>query len=319
MIVKNIQATITKKVKDWIDSIEDESLRTALTGNVIVTGGCIPSLLEDVEVNDYDVYFRTKEVTLKVANYYVDEFIKNPPKHSNNAIVGDITVKEDDDGRIKIHVQSNGVAGIDKEAYNKDESEDLPDELFLDQAQNENPISYIEKSMGVKTIEGDLLNIPEKKYVPLFISSNAITLSNKVQLVIRFYGEPEEIHLNYDFIHCTNYWVGGKLTLKKDALSSLMTKELRYTGSRYPLCSIIRTRKFIKRGFMCNAGQYLKMAMQLNDLDLKDVNVLEDQLCGVDVAYFQMLIEEMRQFGKNKGDENKIDTDYLMEVIDKMF
>ena len=61
-------------------------------------------------------------------------------------------------------------------------------------------------------------------------------------------------------------------------------------GSKYPLCSIIRTRKFIQRGYTINAGQYLKMAMQLNELDLKDVSVLQDQLIGVDSAYFDMVI-----------------------------
>ena len=41
------------------------------------------------------------------------------------------------------------------------------------------------------TAEGEALNL---------------TLSGAVQLIIRFYGPPEEIHANYDFIHCTCCW-----------------------------------------------------------------------------------------------------------------
>nr|MCU0343906.1 T9SS type A sorting domain-containing protein [Ignavibacterium sp.] len=46
----------------------------------------------------------------------------------------------------------------------------------------------------------------DKKYRPVFISENAITLSDKVQLVIRFYGTPAEIHDNYDYAHCMCYF-----------------------------------------------------------------------------------------------------------------
>ena len=34
--------------------------------------------------------------------------------------------------------------------------------------------------------------------------------------------------------------------------------------------------------------------MQLNELDLKDVSVLQDQLIGVDSAYFDMVIGAIR-------------------------
>ncbi len=96
-------------------------------------------------------------------------------------------------------------------------------------------------------------------------------------------------------------------------MEALLARELRYQGSLYPLCSIIRTRKFIKRGYTINAGQYLKMCMQLNELDLTDVDVLEDQLTGVDVAYFYQVIKYIR--------DNKIDitTAYIVEVINRIF
>ncbi len=150
----------------------------------------------------------------------------------------------------------------------------------------------------------------------MFLSSNAITLSGNVQIIIRFYGEPDAIHENYDFVHCTNYWCSwdNKLELRRDALEALLTKELRYVGSKYPLCSIIRTRKFINRGWRITAGQYLKMAMQLNQLDLCDIAVLEDQLIGVDVAYFIEVISKLKEH-----DSTRVDNAYLMQIIDRMF
>jgi len=158
------------------------------------------------------------------------------------------------------------------------------------------------------------------KFHVIFMSSNAITLSDQLQLVIRFFGEPDEIHDNYDFVHCMNYWKSwdGELVLSAGAMESLLTRELRYCGSKYPLCSIIRTRKFLKRGWSINAGQYLKMAMQLNELDLRDIKVLADQLVGVDATYFAQVINEAMKHMEDT-DLDRVDNLYVVEIIDKIF
>jgi len=159
-----------------------------------------------------------------------------------------------------------------------------------------------------------------KKYHPMAFTSNSITLTADIQLVTRFYGSIESIHSTYDFAHVRNYWSSDKrkVSLDTEALECLLTKELRYKGSLYPLCSIIRTRKFLKRGFTCNAAQYLKMAMQLNDLDLGDRDVLADQLTGVDIVYFNAFLNSISE--KTKTDPNfTITTQYVEEVIDKIF
>lgn len=332
MLVKNISGTIRKKINDWLSSVEDEKLRKDLKNNVIVTGGCIPSLLENNKVNDYDVYFRTKDITKRVAEYYVQKFKEKPLLKTDKDRLPDITVEESAEGRIKIKVASEGIAGIEpqedegEDVYNEEEEWDAVPST-LDQVQNEEPVDYVQKATGVQ--KKDISDEDKEeviRYRPIFLSSNAITLTNKVQLIVRFYGEPEEIHKNYDFVHCTNYWTSWKktrdssrLVLNKDALASIITKELRYVGSRYPLCSIIRTRKFIKRGYVINVGQYLKMVMQLQELDLFNISVLEDQLCGVDVAYFQHLIDDMKAYVKNSENPDRVDTLYLMETIDKVF
>lgn len=156
------------------------------------------------------------------------------------------------------------------------------------------------------------------KYRVLFVTSNAITLSDQIQIVLRFQGEPEEIHKNYDFVHCTSFFTSWnkELVLHPEALECILTKELRYIGSRYPVCSLIRLRKFITRGWTVNAGQIVKMAYQVSKLDLDDPTVLEDQLVGVDSAYFAQVIHQLRERSEPTG---KIDGTYLMTLIDKIF
>jgi hypothetical protein len=241
-------------------------------------------------VNDFDLYFRNRETALAVANHYVERF---------NAAGGhELKVDtRDESGRIRITVPSGrrgATAGV------------IQDSAAIEDVYVETE----EKALATEDKEG------EEKFRPVFLSTNAITLTGKVQLVLRFYGEPDEIHENYDFVHCTNYWSSwdDQLVLRTDALSSLLTKELRYVGSRYPVCSVIRLRKFIARQWTVNAGQILKMLMQINELDLTDPKVLEDQLTGVDSAYFIKVIEAVKE-----KDPEKINTAYLVEIIDRMF
>jgi len=283
MKAKTIKRVLNRVHKNFVDSIKDDEVKDLVRKNSIITGGSIVSMLLNEPVNDYDYYFTDKETTRKVAEYYVNEFKKY------NKL--DMEVKEEKD-RIKIYVASAGVAGETDEM-----EEDIPEELKED------------------------IEVSEKEeHDPVFLTTNAITLKGKIQIVIRFYGEPDEIHDNYDFVHATCYWrsENGHLSLPRKALEAILTKELKYAGSKYPLASIFRTKKFIERGWTVNAGQYLKMALQLNEMDLHDPKVLEEQLTGVDFAYFQMIIRDIKE--RQEKDENfKVDNNYLMEVINRVF
>jgi len=113
---KTIKSVIRNKINAWLDSIKDEPLRDACRKEAIVTGGCIASMLLGEDVNDFDVYFRTKETVLGVAKYYVKEFTDG--RAAQGGVPVDIYPEEvtDSDGkaRIRIVVKSAGVAGEDQ-------------------------------------------------------------------------------------------------------------------------------------------------------------------------------------------------------------
>lgn len=302
-----VQKILRQKFDAFAASIEDEGVRKLVEKNSIITGGSIVSLLLSETVKDYDLYFRNKETVIAVAKYYVDRFTGLNP---------DIEIKpvlkySENDSRVKIVVQSAGVtseAGDGGYQY----FEQFPDQVGQD---------YFDKVATVADEEdAEMLEKDMPKFRPVFMSANAITLSNKVQLVIRFYGDPEEIHKNYDYVHCCNYWVSdtNELTLNQAALESILSKTLFYQGSLYPVCSVIRMRKFLKQGWYINAGQILKMLFQVSELDLTDIATLEDQLTGVDAAYFHQVIEWCKK-KKSEEPEFKVTAPYLISIIDKIF
>lgn len=313
MKAKTINAILSKKFSEFAATIEDPTVRAYIENGTIITGGCIASMLLNEPVNDFDLYFITQSATAAVAQYYCDRF---KPK-SANGIVPALTVRIESD-RVRVVIQSAGIAsegGTEKPyEYFESSPEEKAAEYVSDVMTNPGEIedTYDDINERVQKTESD----GKPDFRPVFLSTNAITLSHRVQIVLRFFGEPDQIHENYDFVHCTNYWESSskKLTLRQPALEALLARELRYVGSKYPLCSIMRLRKFIKRGWTVNAGQILKMVMQLNALDLTNIEVLRDQLTGVDSAYFLEVITKL-----NDKDPEKVNAAYLVEIIDRMF
>lgn len=161
------------------------------------------------------------------------------------------------------------------------------------------------------------------KYRPVFLSSNAVTLTDGVQLIIRFTGAPEEIIKNFDFVHTTCTWQSGKnaegqagkLNTNVAAIRSMMSRKLKYVGSRYPLCSLVRTRKFVSRGWSAPASVFIKAMWQCRQLDWDNLATWEDQLTGMDAAYFSQILNIL---ARDKEAGKSVDGTYVVELIDRM-
>lgn len=305
MKIKTITKCIDKKIEEWLLSITDEYLKNEVRNDLIVTGGCIASMLLKEPVNDYDIYFKTKSTCKKIAQYYVTNICKVYKNNISDSIIEVVDSKnipkkdyaENTDDHCKWGFFRKGLEATDEDRV----------KIYIPH------IGYWRRSDDVKDEKQDELN-----YEPVYLSENAISLSKQIQLVICFYGDVKQIHTNYDFAHATNYfhYEDGKpkLVCNVNALQALLTKELIYIGSKYPLTSVIRTKKFIGRGFTINAGTYLKILWQVAELNLKDPIVLQEQLIGVDVAYFSMLLEILQNV-----DPEKLNYNYVSEIIDRVF
>lgn len=269
---------LSAKLEDWLSTIDDEVVRDELRDNVIVTGGSIASMMMGDKINDYDVYFKTIEATTAAAKYYSLQFSSNNPGsiEANVSVDTMRNIKGVSEERVVIFIKSSGIT---------------------------EEVETTAKEAG-------------KRYRPIFLSQNAITLSDSVQLVTRFYGSPTEIHSNYDFVHAMCYYdyKNNNLVMPGEALESMMSRTLYYKGSLYPIASIFRMKKFLERGWRISAGQQLKIMWQISEIDLSVFEVLKEQLTGVDQAYLYMLIESLKNVSSDK-----INSNYVGTVIDRIF
>ena len=325
MKANTIKLVLNKKIESWLSHIDDEEVRALAKRDTLVTGGAIASMLMGEVPNDYDIYFKTKETAFAVASYYTKTFKEaqqaKKPNDINYLPVVKVIKRKNCKGileeRVVVWMQSAGVAGEADTEYKYFEMrpEVEADEFVSSLNQNEEFADTLLKD-PLGTAESAQIKLSDKpNYRPVFFSENAVTLSNKVQIVIRFFGEPAEIHDSYDYVHCMCWYDHdkGRLELPPAALESILSKSLVYNGSLYPVASIFRLRKFLARGFRITAGQLLKIMWQISELNLKDSEVLKEQLIGVDQAYMRQLIDAL----KNAPD--KVDSTYLSKVVDEIF
>lgn len=290
---KTIEQTIRNKMKGWFASIEDIELRDELKKHYIVTGGAITSMLLGDLPNDYDVYIDNVDTAAKLANYYVSR-LSTP---DNECTKTPIVSVPPEGGRVEIKVQSAGIAGEDIDQDKYEYFEMYPDATSR-------TLAYLDGGGSCNT----------GKYTALAITTNAITLSDEIQVILRFVGPANEIHKNYDFIHTTNYFTESEgVVFNEPALEAILARELKYVGSRYPICSMFRLKKFIKRGWTITAGEMLKIAYDIGSLDLNNAEVLQDQLTGVDAAYFRQILSLIKEEGK------PIERTYLFELVNRIF
>lgn len=408
-----IEGVISRKVNDWLAHIDDKELREFIKDKIIVAGGSVASLLMGQKVNDFDVYFTTRDAAIRVAYYYLNRFAKNPsPSYQQSPVQMWVEVRmsdtdfghrgrpvEVDDkgvmylarrkscpgdevtfvdgpghppahaddhewmakfhtGRVNIVVKSAGAACDTGDDGKYQYFETLPDPNYaIAYAQKVTAPLEKDTELALASQLCDMDEPPEdidvedidhltelaeavakeelppktpgcnakimNKYRPVFLSSNAITLSDGVQIVIRFYGQPNEIIKNFDFVHTTCWWASGmdergrrgKVTYNLPALRSMQSYKLKYIGSRYPLCSLVRTRKFADRGWKVAASVFIKAMWQCTRLDWNNYVTWEDQLTGMDAAYFNQVLEILRA---DKRAGKTIDGTYVVELIDRM-
>jgi len=305
---KGIKADLDDFITGLLDTIDDENVKKAVKDDIIITGGSICSMLMGDKINDYDVYFRTIGTTEIVAKYYVDKFVKlNPEKIVNvdtKPFIPEVQIKsltnlkKEVEERVVIYIKSAGVVAENQTEYKYFEMESV------------GSVEEFAESLNEVDDNG------KSKYRPIFLSQNAITLSNSAQIVIRFYGNPKEIHNNYDFAHAMSYYdyANGDLYFDPKAMECMLSRTLIYHGSLYPIASIFRAKKFIERGWRIGAGQLLKIMWQISEIDLSDHEVLQEQLTGVDQAYLRQIIHALKDTSPEK-----INSAYVCTIIERVF
>ena len=170
--------------------------------------------------------------------------------------------------------------------------------IFMNEEPNDYDV-FFRNSDIIPEIEKELKNTKELSALVVFVSDNAITLSNKYQIIKKIFGEPETLVKEFDFAHNSCYYnpVNSYLGMHEDAFESMASKNLIYQSSKFPFATLVRLKKFLRRGWNITAGQILKICLDLQKLDLNEPTVLKEQLNGIDLMYLSKFLEELGPLG----------------------
>ena len=84
---KDIQKYIEKTLEYWLDSLPTTKLKEAARRDVIVSGGCIASMLIGEPVRDYDLYFKTANTAYELAKHYTKSLGRDAVKLVEDRVV----------------------------------------------------------------------------------------------------------------------------------------------------------------------------------------------------------------------------------------
>ena len=154
---------------------------------------------------------------------------------------------------------------------------------------------------------------------PVQESPNAITYKRtsgknkyEVQLITRFSGTPRQILDTFDFTivqGCYDFSTQS-FVLDDKFLPDIAARVLRYTSSsHYPICALIRTKKYQDRGYHFTNSCRLAISFAINRLDLTTYKNLKEQLLGIDTTFLRGFLETL-------DDDQELSDQERMEFIE---
>lgn len=154
------------------------------------------------------------------------------------------------------------------------------------------------------------------RYFIKHVTHKAVTLvrgESRVQVIIyNFFQTPQEIFNDFDFsVNMAAYDnLQDNIIVSDNFLTSLASKEIEFNkGTKYPIASLNRTKKYIERGYNIPTKSLLQIGMSVSKLNINSWEELESQLGGI---YGELQLDQ-------KTREEPFNLDYAIDNIDKLF
>jgi hypothetical protein len=239
---------LKKVLEPIITYIGEKRFYTDIVPNLYLAGGAITSTIANEEPSDFDVFFSTELALQQVLTTL----------HNNTKVLDKLKFSFKDDLTVPGLVLG-GLSSAD-EAMSDDEA-----------------ITWANNHIKAN---------PTKVAGIVYISSNAITFKNGLQLTFRFLGRPEAVFNTFDYEHCKVYFRLSPLREQEpvfcgDSLRAIATRELLYTGnSRFVLSALARMTKFSNRGWRTHSSLLFKLMQNAMTIDWTSLAVVEQELNG---------------------------------------
>lgn len=105
----------------------------------------------------------------------------------------------------------------------------------------------------------------------VFQNNNAIKINYKKQtidIIKHYFESPEETILNFDFTCCSAAIDGKNIYIHDTFFQDLASKRLIINSLPYPVSSLYRLQKYIKKGYTMCSGGLISLAMAISEKEI---------------------------------------------------
>jgi hypothetical protein len=147
---------------------------------------------------------------------------------------------------------------------------DLFNQTFI----TEDPLSFAGLTGSKFSI--NLISITENA-ITVFLAGNGASF--KVQLITKYFGNPEDVTSKFDFEHCRAYFKWDQpMVINYDLISQ---RRLVFNEKcSNPLSSIMRLHKFLSQGWSVKKEEILKIGKAVKSVDFSNEKDLADSIFG---------------------------------------
>jgi hypothetical protein len=119
---------------------------------------------------------------------------------------------------------------------------------------------------------------------------------HRVQLVKVLTRTPAEVISSFDFTVCqAAFDLDDGFIFGEDFFRHLAQRRLVFNiNAQYPICSLYRARKFIKRGFSLSGIEAIKLGLCIHSLEINTYADLRKQLMGIDTLFLKDLTDSLK-------------------------
>jgi len=129
-------------------------------------------------------------------------------------------------------------------------------------------------------------------------------------------GEPEAIFAKYDFIICMGAYdfLQEAFVLHPHFLKHIAQRRLVFhSGTLFPICSLLRAHKYVKRGYTITGVEIIKMGLAVHSVKIETFRDLRRQLMGIDTAFLKDLTD---RFADGVESEAPYQMEKFLEMMD---
>lgn len=142
------------------------------------------------------------------------------------------------------------------------------------------------------------------------------------QLIVmpELFGDPQTIFSYYDFTVCMGayqFFEDGQkegFIFGDDFFKHIGQRRLVFhVGTKYPICSLLRVMKYVKRGFFITGMELMKIGLAVHALKIETYADLRRQLQGIDTAFLADLTDQMKD-GEPLGAKKYIREEFMTMI-----